>query len=146
MGLRIVRATGATFGGTTLEGITRAAWQISVVRKPGRSDGERGDTTVDKTFHRVTGWVETDDEIEAESVLLTNALGALVINWRAAGGTAKTMTIGNGTTSGVVFVGSQSRIAEGSEGGPTTRTRANFIGQFDASDTTPTVAELAVTA
>lgn len=149
MALRPVRVTGATFSArassTTVPGVTRAAWDEEAVRMLGRSSGERGNTTIDKTFHAVKGWIETDSEGEAENLCI-NTAGTLVLNWVAAGGTAKTTTFGGVGGSNIVFTGAgPTRIGDGSEAGPTTRTRVNFELQFDNTDTTPTLAELIVT-
>lgn len=136
--LRIVRCTAASFGGTAITGVVQAGWQVNVMKKRGRSDGEAGDTSIDKTFHRYSGFVEIDmfsDAADGEGQpeeLLTGTAGALVITWYAAGGTSKTTTFDN-----VVFTGtSAARIGEGAEDGNTTRVRVNFLGQFASGDAT----------
>lgn len=134
--LRIVRCTGASFNSAAIDGVVRAGWQDAPVKRVGRSDGEVGNTSIDKTFHRVTGFVEIDSFSDAADgsgqpeTLMSGTAGALVINWVAAGGTAKTITFDN-----VVFVGSSpARIGSGEEGGTTTRVQVQFIAKFVTAD------------
>ena len=131
--LRIVRATtGTTFNSVAIAGVVQAGWALAPTRKRGRSDGEIGDTSIDKTFHRITGFVEVDNYDGQPESLLTGVAHPLVIAWIAAGGTAKTTTIDN-----VLFTGTgPTRIAEGSEDGNTSRTRVNFVGLFAGGDAT----------
>jgi hypothetical protein len=109
------------------------------MKKRGRSDGEVGHTTMNKTWWDVTGTLTIDSDA-AVAILCTGAVGILILVGKRTGASATmTITLGrtaSGATSGVAFIGSGDlTISSDGPGGDTPRFVFPFKGVFHPLDT-----------
>ncbi len=133
---RILNLTGALWKTVAINGAVQAEYTVNSFIKRGQSDAAMGPITLDKTFYVVSGWLEVDDDDEAD-LLCDGSIGVLVLQWDAPLGSAETTTFGVlADTTGVIFLGTSGGVLETDAAtGPTVRTRINFRMMFHADDT-----------
>lgn len=133
MANRIIRCTGASFGGTTIDGVIGVEFEESVIQRMGRSDGELGDTSADTIGRGFRGALLVNDE-DVDITLGAGTTGVLVATLIIEGGTEYEMTVGlSADGSGVVFTGFDVSYESDSE--QPIGTRCTFEGVFGASNT-----------
>lgn len=139
MANRIIRVTGATFGGVTCDGLRVFAFDFTRNERRGRSDAELGETSADTVDENLTGYCGFDDE-DADldqsgasgPTLMGASSGVLIVSGVEDGGDAVTITIGD-TASGVFFDGSEGTVDNNSGRPP--EIRLTWRGLYNSSIT-----------
>lgn len=133
MANRIIRCTGATFGGTTIDGVYGVEFEESIVERLGRSDAELAISTLDKIGRDLRGALLVTDE-DFDLTFDNGATGVLVVTYKVEGGATRTLTIGLAAdSSGVVF--DEFEFTVDSESTEPIVTRAPFTAVYGASNT-----------
>lgn len=141
MANRIIRVTGATFGGTTCDGLRTFAFDFTRNERRGRSDAELGETSADTVTENLTGYCGFDDEDadldqsgDSGPTLMGATTGVLVVSGKEDGGDAVTITIGLAAAgTGVFFNGSEGNV-DNTPGRPP-EVRLTWLGKYSSSIT-----------